>query len=859
MTKKNPYRLPADVEPLHYEIAFHPDLTHFTFQGSGKVVLRVKNPVSKIVLHALGLKIRKASLRLSSNGSLVSPQQVTFSKKMETATLDFGRKLKRGEAELWLEWEGELNDKMHGFYRTSYAVKGEKRWGAATQFESTDARRAFPCWDEPSSKATFTVTLTVPEHLTALSNMPIRTQSRSEPGWKTVAFEKTPRMSTYLLAVVIAELECLESADRHGVPIQVWTSPGKKEQGRFALEQACHTLAYFADWFGIPYAFPKLDMVALPDFAAGAMENWGLVTYRETALLVDPQNSSAAARQRVAEVVDHELAHQWFGNYTTMEWWTDLWLNEGFASYMGPKATHHRFPEWETWTHYVADDYLAALHEDSLKNTHPVEVPVQNPNEIREVFDAISYSKGSVINRMVEHYLGEENFRKGLNRYLAQHAYGNATTDDLWKSLEEVSGKPMRAMMARYTRQPGYPVVIVREKRENGKLVLAAEQKRFLADGSRDAKNLRWQIPLGVITENNPQPVFEYMRGQKHRLAVAVSASEWVKLNPGQSGFYRVAYTEKLWMWLAEAVRAGDLPTVDRLGLLDDVFALARAGYLKSSTALRVLGAYQAETDCSVWTALAGILASLDNLLYRERFREQFVRMARELFQPIGAKYGWNKKPGDGHLDVLLRALALRNLGGYGDPPTIQEAQKRFERFCKSKKLDPDLRQTVYSLAAEHGGERQWRELLQIYRSTDLHEEKVRVLRAAGNFRSEALLKKVLQFSLSEQVRPQDTPIALSGAATHPLGRALAWKFLKKNWKTFVERYHGGGIGLLSRQISITSGFATRSHWEEVASFFRHHRVVGTERAVKKSLETIRSNIRWLERDRSDLKDYFSA
>ncbi|MBF8305033.1 MAG: puromycin-sensitive aminopeptidase [Acidobacteria bacterium] len=858
MKDRNPYLLPDEVEPNHYEIELKPNLADFTFQGSERIAVAIRRPVSKITLHALDMKIRKAQIRSPLKAEPLDARQIKPNPKRETITLDFGRKLPRGPAELLFEFESELNDKMHGFYRTSYLVDGAKRWGAATQFEATDARRAFPCWDEPARKATFSVTLRVPEHMTALSNMPVQTETRSEPGWKTITYKKTPRMSTYLLAVVIAELESLEGRDSHGVPIRVYTSPGKREQGRFALEQACHTLPYFADWFGIPYAFPKLDMVALPDFAAGAMENWGLVTYRETALLVDPKNSAEYARQRVAEVVDHELAHQWFGNYTTMSWWTDLWLNEGFASYMGPKATDHRFPEWDTWTQFVADEFLAALHQDALRNTHPVEVPVKNPHEIREVFDAISYSKGSVVNRMVEHYLGEKSFRKGLHNYLRQHAFGNAATDDLWKALEKESGKPVRAIMKGYTRQPGYPVIVAREKQSKGTLTLELEQKRFLVDGGRDSENLRWQIPLGVWTEGAAQPAFEFMKGRKHRMQIASGDGKWVKLNPGQSGFYRVAYSEELWERLTGAVRAGALPTVDRLGLLDDAFALARAGYVKTSAALRVLQAYERETDYSVWTAAAGILDSLDNLLARERVRANFAEAARKLLRPIAARQGWERRPTDGHLDVLLRSLALRNLGGYADQPTIEEARSRFARFRRTGELDPNLRQTVYSLVAENGGEAEWQELMKVYHSTDLHEEKTRVLRAAGSFRGEELIQKILAFSLSEQVRSQDTPVVLASAAGHPVGRALAWKCLKKNWKTFVERYHGGGIGLLSRLIGITSGFTERRNLEDAQDFFRRHRVLGTERAIRKSLEFIRSNVAWLERDRSDLRGYFS-
>ncbi|MBI2818879.1 MAG: M1 family metallopeptidase [Acidobacteria bacterium] len=664
-------------------------------------------------------------------------------------------------------------------------------------------------------------------------------------------------MPTYLLAFVVAELDCLEANDVNGVPVRVWTRPGVKEQGRFALEQGCHTLAYFAGWFGIPYAFPKLDMVALPDFAAGAMENWGLVTYRETALLIDPVNSSQAARQRVAAVVDHELAHQWFGNYTTMEWWTDLWLNEGFASYMGPKATDHRFPAWDIWTQFLTDDYLSALHEDSLKSTHPVEVPVKNPHEIREVFDAISYSKGSVVNRMVEHYLGEDNFRQGLNRYLASHAYGNATTMDLWASLEKVSGKPIKKMMAGYTRQPGYPVLIVGSRQRDGELQLALEQKRFLVDGSRDPQQLLWQIPVGVQAAGSLRPQFETMKGRRLRLSLNVREGAWVKLNPGQSGFYRTAYSEELWDRLIPAVASKALPTVDRLGLLDDAFALARAGTWKTSSALRVLEAYRSETDFSLWMVIAGVLGSLDNLTARERFHEKFLASACDFFVPIAARMGWEKKPTDGHLEAMLRSLAIRNIGGYGHAATIAEARDRFGRFLKDGILDPDLRQPVYSLVAENGHAKEWNQLRKLYKSSDLQEEKTRILRAAGNCRDEHVLGELLDFSLSDQVRFQDTWIVVVGAASHPAGRTLAWKFVKKNWKTFTGRYLGGGLNLLNRIVGITAGFTTTEQLEDAEAFFKRHRAQGIERAVNKSLELVRSNVRWLERDRSDLENYF--
>ncbi len=484
--KKNPYRLDRNLEPVVYDLTLQPDLAKFTFQGYETVTFKAKKPFSSVTLHATELKVKKASL---SGGKLTSPvlaKKISYNEKFETVTLDFGRTFKPGEAAaVYLEFEGTLNDKLHGFYRTAYEVRGEKRWGAATQFEATDARRAFPCWDEPDFKARFKCALIVPEGLSALSNMPVEHQSKKN-GIKHVHYEITPIMSTYLVCFVVADLEYIEGRDRNGTLVRVYTVPGKKEQGKFALDVALHALPYFGDWFGVKYALPKCDMVSLPDFASGAMENWGLVTYRETALLVDAENSSAAARQRVAEVVDHELAHQWFGNLVTMEWWTDLWLNEGFASYMGPKAVHDKFPEWKIWDQFIVADYLRALGSYALRNTHPIEIPVQDPAEIREIFDAITYSKGSSVNRMLEHYLGEEDFRKGLRNYIKQFAYKNAATNDLWDTLEKVSGKPVRAIMDGFTRQPGFPVLTVQSRKgKPGSLKLS--QERFLFDGSKDA------------------------------------------------------------------------------------------------------------------------------------------------------------------------------------------------------------------------------------------------------------------------------------------------------------------------------------------------------------------------------------
>ncbi len=865
--KNNPYLLSRDIVPTFYNIELEPDLANFTFRGNEFITIQSAKPFSKIELHALEITITRACLLRGNldSGSKLETQHISYNQKRETAIIDFGEMLKPGQyPTLYLEFSGSLNNQMHGFYRTSYEVNGEKRWGAATQFEATDARRAFPCWDEPAIKAQFKISLKVPRQLTALSNMPVIEEGVViGTNLKRLVYDITPVMSTYLVAFVVADLEYIEATDKNGVLVRIYTTPGKKEQGRFALDVALHTIPYFAEWFGIPYQLPKCDMVALPDFASGAMENWGLITYRETALLVDPVNSSAAARQRVAEVVDHELAHQWFGNLVTMKWWTDLWLNEGFASYMGPKAVDHQFPKWKVWNQYIAQEFLGALHADGLKNTHPIEIDVKNPHEIREIFDPVTYGKGSCVNRMLEHYLGEETFRKGLNRYLKRFEYGNAVTMDLWHALEEVSGKPVKAIMAGYTRQGGYPVISVSAAEEkNGRTGLALEQKRFLFDGSADKENPGWKIPVGIAASGMKKPVYELMKGKRLVLSFPrkrESGVSWIKLNPGSSGFYRTSYSSDLFAKLTAAVKNGELNAIEGLGIVDDAFALIRAGKLRTSEGVEVLAGLSHATDYNLWTTISGSLGSVEAFFSgkNKKLDAEISAFGRMLFAPIAKKMGWNKKPSDTHLDILLRSLALANLGHFGDEETIREAKKRFASFVKSGSLDPNLRGVVYSLAARYGNGAELDQLIKIYKSTTLQEEKVRVLRALTRFRSGELVKKVHEFAMSDQVRSQDTFIILAGLGGNATARKMNWNFVKSNWKTLVERC-AGGLNLLGRIAEgAVTGFSTREELAEVEKFFKAHPQPGIERTMKQALEIIRSNAAWVKRDEKDVAAWF--
>ncbi|HIN06289.1 MAG TPA: M1 family peptidase, partial [Dehalococcoidia bacterium] len=497
------YILPQTVKPIKYALKMQPNMEEFTFTGEESISIEVIQATSQIVLNATELDVQSAAL--TTGGVTSDAKNISYESAKETVTLEFGQQINPGTGTLTLAFTGVLNDKLRGFYRSQYTREdGKEMTLATTQFEATDARRAFPCWDEPAHKASFDLTLVIPSDLVAVSNNPVIEESAAGPGLKTLRFAETPIMSTYLLAFMIGDLTSIESqytGPSGSTKVAVWTTRGKEEQGRFALDTSVRMLSFFNDYFGIPYPLVKLDHIAIPDFAAGAMENWGAITYRETALLVDPENSSAGTRQRVAEVVAHEMAHMWFGDLVTMQWWDDLWLNESFASWMGNKAVDWAFPEWEMWTQFVNMDTNRALSLDGLKNSHPIEQEVNDPAEIGQLFDAISYSKGASVIRMLEQFLGPDTFQKGLQVYLSKNQYSNAKTEDLWTALETASGQPVTSIMDSWTKQMGYPVLQVETSGSPEKPELVLTQERFVYDrllGESDPEPEVWRVPIRV-------------------------------------------------------------------------------------------------------------------------------------------------------------------------------------------------------------------------------------------------------------------------------------------------------------------------------------------------------------------------
>ena len=873
--------LPTNVKPSKYRMTLQPDLGTFTFTGEQTIDVDILVPTARIMLNAAELEISEVTLRRPPFNSppeggrgLDSPPErgrglaassISLDEDSETATLDFGRTLAQGPAQIDMKFTGVLNDRLVGFYRSEYQdTEGRTRYLATTQFEATDARRAFPCWDEPAQKAVFDVTLVYDDSLQAVSNTPIVEETAAGQGLKSARFGETPIMSTYLLAFVVGDIVSVEADAADGTTVGVWTTRGKENQAGFALDTSVKLLGYFNDYFGIPYPLPKLDHIAIPDFAAGAMENWGCVTYRETALLVDPENSSAGTRQRVAEVVAHEMAHMWFGDLVTMEWWDDLWLNESFASWMGTKAVDWLFPDWEMWTQFVNMDTNRALSLDGLKNSHPIEQEVKNPAEVSQLFDAISYSKGGSVLRMLENFLTPDVFQKGLYRYLKANEYGNARTQDLWAALEEESGLPVTAIMDSWVLQTGYPVLQVEAERSSDDAQLSLSQERFFydnagpgdgGDAAPDGGEL-WRVP---VTVSAPGAVTASTVMEEQEAQLTIPTADWYKVNADQTGFYRVNYTADDWQRLAPAIGGRELPATDRLGIQNDAYALSRAGLLPVTQFLELAGSYAGETDASVWSDLASNLRDIEQLIAGEPVHPAYQRFGRELFGPAARRAGWTPRPEDGHLDSLLRSTVLGQAGSYGDEETLSQASDLFRQYLENPEaVHPDLRGIVFSLAAQAGDRATYGQLWELEERTNLQEEKVRLLLAMSRFQDVALLNETLESALGQRVRSQDTITVVAGVAANPIGREPAWEFVKGNWAEFDRRYGGGGFGLM-RLVSIVNSFTTAEQMADVEQFFTDNPAPAAERTIRQALERMTLNIRWLEQNRPALNSWFGV
>ena len=860
MPKSNGILVPANVKPVKYQITLEPDLEKFTFKGTVLTEVEILEATSSITMNSVEIEVQ--SCAVTSGGNTLTLQNISYDDEHETVTFDFGSSLSEGPASLDMAFTGDLNDKLRGFYRSQYKdIDGSDQWMASTQFESTDARRAFPCWDEPALKATFDLTLVIPSGLTAVSNMPVTNESESGAS-KTVTFAESPIMSTYLLAFVIGDLSYIEQTGDNGTLMRVFTTRGREEQGRYALEASIRLLEFFNNYFGIPYPLPKMDHIAIPDFAAGAMENWGAITYRETALLVDPSNTSAGTRQTVVSIIAHEMAHMWFGDLVTMAWWNDLWLNESFASWMGDKAADNLFPEWEVWTQFVSADTNRGLSLDGLRNSHPIEQEVNNPDEIGQLFDAISYSKGASVLRMLETFLGAETFQKGLHQYLTKHQYSNAERSDLWNALGDASGQPVADIMDTWVMQTGYPVIDVKLDRTSSAIDVHLSQRKFTYDdilNPDEDDSAVWRVPIAIKTGRTTASLLMNEQVVCTSIDSPDGEKAWVKVNPEQTGFYRVKYTAEDLLSLAGPIRSKELSASDRLGIQNDAYALCRAGMIPATEFLAIAEAYKNEDNAPVCADLSSNMGGMETLVWEESFNNGFQAFSRSIMKETGKKIGWDPKPGEGHLDTLLRSTVLNHLGGANDEDTLREAAARFAVYTQDPaNVSPDIRGIVFGMAAKRGDRSTYDAMWEMRTAATMQEEKVRFLYGLTGFEQPELLQETLDRALGDEVRAHEAVSVIGLTAGNHQGRNLAWQFLKDNWAELDRRYGEGGFALM-RLVSITSGFTTLEMREDVEKFFTDHPARGAERTIRQSLERIQLNHAWLERNRKELSDWFVA
>ncbi|KAK5788878.1 hypothetical protein VI817_009836 [Penicillium citrinum] len=852
--------LPTNVKPVHYDLTLEPNFEKFTYDGSVVIDLHVNEDTDFISLNSNEIDIHSAVV--SSQGSVVeSNPEISLNKDAQTATIKFSQALAAGsDAQLKLTFTGILNDNMAGFYRSSYKENGETKYIASTQMEPTDARRAFPCFDEPALKAKFTVTLVADKSMTCLSNMDVASETDVQgSSKKAVKFNTSPQMSTYLVAFIVGHLNYVET-NNFRVPIRVYATPDQDiEHGRFSLELAAKTLAFYEKAFDSDFPLPKMDMVAVPDFSAGAMENWGLITYRIVDVLLDEKTSGASRKERIAETVQHELAHQWFGNLVTMDFWDGLWLNEGFATWMSWYSCNVFYPEWKVWQTYVIDNLQGALSLDSLRSSHPIEVPVKRADEINQIFDAISYSKGSSVLRMISKYLGEDVFLQGVRNYIKKHAYGNTETGDLWSALADASGKPVQSVMDIWTKNVGFPVIGVTENPESSSITL--KQNRFLRTGDVKPEEDKVLYPcmLGLRTKDG---VNEDTMLTDREAEFKVPDLDFFKVNADHSGIYRTSYSPERLTKLGKAARDGLLTVEDRAGMIADSGALAASGYQKTSGMLSLLQGLDTESEFVVWNE---ILTRIGTLRAAWMFEDSKTKDALKAFQRslVSSKaheLGWEFSDNDDHILQQFKALMFGSAGMAEDPVVVKAAQDMFARFAAGdiSAIHPNIRGSVFTIVLKHGGVKEYEVVLDRFHNAATSDEKTTALRCLGSASDPALIKRTLGLAMGDEVKNQDIYMPLGGLRNHEAGIEARWAWLKENWETIYQRLPPS-LGMLGTVVQLTtSSFCTEAQLKDVQAFFDSKDTKGYDRAVEQSLDAIRAKVNWIGRDRSDVESWLS-
>ncbi len=828
--------------PEHYELVFEPDLDAGTFKGQADVRLTVNQATADLVLNSADLVIVAASIR-SAEGGRAEELAVDYHPEEEQVALRPPGRLEPGVFSLHMSFTGRLTDLLRGFYRSTFRDRdGNRVVLAATQFESTDARRAFPCWDEPDFKATFGISVVADERLTVLSNGREISSEPAGPGRRRARFADTVKMSTYLVALAVGPFEMTEPVDVDGVPVRIGSVPGRGQLRHLAAEAAAHSLRFLSGYFSMPYPADKLDHIAIPDFAAGAMENLGLVTYRESALLV-ADGAAQVERARVVSTVAHETAHMWFGDLVTMKWWEGIWLNEAFATFMELLVSDAFEPRWQVWA-TSGVDRASAMSTDSLRASRPIEYKVGRPEEAEDMFDVITYDKGGAVLRMIERYLGYDTFRRGLNLYLERHRFSNTATTDLWEALEAASGQPVQATMGTWVNQAGHPLVSVELESPSR---LRISQRRFLLDGGTDDAQ-QWVVPVTLRCghADGPTERHQFLLDSPSTTLDLAEEPTWVALNEEAWGVYRAGYSPELRARLHGSL--GQLSQRERLSLAVDTFFGTVAGTVPLETSLELWSLLSGDPDPDVWWALSTGLGTVD-LLCAAPDRRGVQSLTRALASTAFSRSGWEAVDGEGPRQARLRARLVTLLGTTGADKEVQghALDKLHAARSGGVALPADLATAVAQVVAASGGQEEWELLHSMYTEAATPQDEVRYLHALGGFSDPALLARALELAFSGEIRLQDAPYLVMGILGRREGARLAWDAIERHWAQMQDGWPPKVVPrvLMSLPALATEGPETA---ERARSWLHEHPSAHGQRQVAQSLERLGINLAFRSR-----------
>ncbi|MEQ1871101.1 MAG: M1 family metallopeptidase [Vicinamibacterales bacterium] len=845
-------RLDSNTVPSHYDLAFDVDLAQARFSGVETIAVDLKAPSRRIVLHALDLQFQDVTIEAQGQTQRAS---TTLDGPTETAALVTARPIPAGPARIHVRFTGILNDKLRGFYLS----KANNRRYAVTQLESTDARRAFPCFDEPAYKATFSVSLTIDAADTAIANGQLLWDAPGPgAGRHTLVFTETAKMSSYLVAMAIGDFQCV-SGQADATPIRICATPDKHELGQVALDAAKQILTFYNRYYSVKYPFGKLDVVAVPDFAAGAMENTGAIFYREVDLLADSRTASVASMKRIWEVLAHEMAHQWFGDLVTMRWWDDLWLNEGFATWMEKRPMIALKPEWKVELDEVGDTHVA-MSLDSLASTRSIHTTVETPAEIEGSFDRIAYEKGASVMRMIEGYVGADVFRTGVNAYLEKHAYGNATSEDFWRAMTAASGKPVDRILPTFVNQPGVPLVNVAQSCSGGTTTLTLVTQRFLTSTAAPIpRNPLWQLPICVKTPTGATTC-QVVSDQRATISLpASSCAPWAFINAGATGYYRTAYAPEI-LRAMNADIAARFTDAERLTLVGDEWALVSLGTHSIAEYMTLVSGFVKERASGVLDEIAGRLAHAHAYLTTTASREAFERRVRQQFGSLlFDELTFGAAPDEDDDRRALRATVIELVGVTGNDPSVSTtAQIALERSMRGgTPLDATAADAIVRVAAITGDAGLWGRLLDASKSATSPAEQYRDLYALPMFRDPALVDRGLNLALTPELRSQDTASFLGRFLRNSTARPRAWAFIKQHWDAILPKI---SISLGDvRLVESLGAFCDPAARDDVRSFFAAHQLPAATRALDQTLERINNCIALKDRQSPALTAWLLA